>query len=322
MNSFIVDTRAGSTTTEAKKLSRGRAQVVEVRQRAFTLIELLVVIAIIAILAAILMPVLAAAQEKARRTSCLNNLKQLGMAWVMYPNDNNDKIMPNPALTDTQGGNTNFQNWVMGNLSWADSNPDNTNIYYLATAATGPYCNYSVKIFKCPDDTYKCTEGGVSMDRVRSYSMNYCMEGDEEDAVKIANKFPLNEVYWGGGRYGYHKLTDIGTRMPGPAPADAWVLCDEHPDTMNNGCLAWGNPGGAIGGGGWADMPASYHSKGDGFSFGDGHVEYHKWYSGYNATANVGICVPVTYNTAFTRPGLGNPVDMNWVTSHGCAPYP
>jgi prepilin-type N-terminal cleavage/methylation domain-containing protein len=300
----------------------GVSHGVKARRSAFTLIELLVVIAIIAILAAILVPVLSKAQETARRAQCLNNLKQLGLAWVMYANDNNDKIMPNPALTDAQGGGTNLQNWVMGYLSWADPNPDNTNIYYLSQAATGPYCNFSVKVFKCPDDIYKCTENGASMDRVRSYSMNYCMEGDEEDAVKIAANYPINEVYWGGGRYGYRKLTDIGTRVPGPVPSEAWVLCDEHADTINNGCIAWGSFNPATMSGGWADMPASYHNFGDDFSFGDGHVEYHQWRSGYNARANTGICVPVTYNNAFSRPSLGNPIDMLWVTQHGSNPYP
>jgi prepilin-type processing-associated H-X9-DG protein len=183
---------------------------------------------------------------------------------------------------------------------------------------TGPYTAYSWKIFKCPDDIWQCLEGGQSMDRVRSYSMNYCMEGNQDDGAKASNNIPLNAClysYGGLPRYGYRKWTDLGRH--GPAVSDAWVICDEHPDTMNNGCIAWGSVGG-----GWADMPASYHSKGCNFSFADGHVEHHKWLSGYNGA--VGICAPVTQqpNAPSPRPGTGNPVDMNWVTSHGTASYP
>src|SRR5580698_7751282 len=101
------------------------------RRLAFTLIELLVVIAIIAILAAILLPVLAKAQQRAQRAKCLNNLRQLAFAWVMYCDDNNANLPPN--------GNTSFQTintWVKGKMSWdfppSVSNPDNysiTNLY-------------------------------------------------------------------------------------------------------------------------------------------------------------------------------------------------
>lgn len=178
---------------------------VKARRRAFTLVELLVVIAIIAILAAILLPVLQAAQERARRIYCMNNLKQLGLAWVAYSNDNADKIMSNPAaagLGYTASGsgnaNSNLQNWVNGYLSYANLTPDNTNTTYLVQALTGPYCNYSIKVFKCPDDTGKVPENDGGMyERVRSYSINYCMEGDVEDGLKLQSGYPVNQVLLG-----------------------------------------------------------------------------------------------------------------------------
>ena len=142
------------------------------RDSGFTLIELLVVIAIIAILASLLLPALSRAKQKAQAITCVNNLKQLAMAWIMYADDSQDQLPPNFSTT---AGSTEAA-WIRGWLSWTANNTDNTNTLFLADAKyalLAPYSKGSTGIYKCPGDKVPCDLGM----RVRSYSMNNMMNG-------------------------------------------------------------------------------------------------------------------------------------------------
>src|SRR6185369_5745856 len=139
-----------------------------VTSRGFTLIELLVVIAIIAIL-----PALGKAKLRAERVNCISNQRQLTLAWVIYADDNGDRLVPNASTSAPPG----TQAWVTGTMKWDDppsaSWPDNYNIQNLTDSLLGPYCNHSIGIYRCPGDKRAAVKGV----RVRSISLNGMMNG-------------------------------------------------------------------------------------------------------------------------------------------------
>ncbi|HEX3627357.1 MAG TPA: prepilin-type N-terminal cleavage/methylation domain-containing protein [Verrucomicrobiae bacterium] len=301
----------------AKRSHTGSSRRDSARFDGFTLIELLVVIAIIAILAAMLMPVLHSAQERAKTVQCLNNKKQMAMGWVMYSGDNNDWIMPN---ADESASTSNA--WVVGTLKWAANTTDNTNIYFLQNSILGNYyTTKAVGLYKCPDDILKCNEGGALMDRVRSVSMNCYLEGGIHIAEKTKAGIPEDESWFteqhsggypSGQFYSYDKLTQIGRH--GPGPSDMIVFTDENADTIDDGCFLQyvGTTAGK-----WENLAGSYHVKCDAISFGDGHADLHKW-------ASPSICWQPHGGSEVGAISIGTAgiIDLNWLYAHTTAPHP
>ena len=120
-----------------------RRRTVMLKQKGFTLIELLVVIAIIAILMAILMPALHRAKEQGQRASCLSNVKQLTLAWIMYAYENDDKIVNASTFFPRPGEPA----WI--GAQWNFNGTEQEQRENLKDGILYPYCN-DVDIFKCP----------------------------------------------------------------------------------------------------------------------------------------------------------------------------
>jgi hypothetical protein len=206
-----------------------------------------VVIAIIAILAALLLPALTKAKVKAQNIQCMNNLKQLTHAWLMYAGDNNDTLVPNPgqnrpALTEPA--------WTRGDMSKPAEAVDKT---LLARGLLWPYST-SYPVYKCPADQKLLN----SVLTVRSMSLSAFMNVNDSDVPDYVTPGQLYRIY--------RKQGAIDN------PCDRFVFMDENPISINDGMI-WiyiDSPG-------WVDWPATYHNLSGSISFADGHSIIHKW---------------------------------------------
>jgi prepilin-type N-terminal cleavage/methylation domain-containing protein/prepilin-type processing-associated H-X9-DG protein len=275
--------------TKEKSITTRRLSVLQ-RSVGFTLIELLVVIAIIAILAAMLLPVLAKAKVKAITTQCLSNKKQIAIACTMYSNDSNDYLVPNAPL----GTSFSAIGWYNSSIgeNWTTS-PENIDPNRYTSNCLAPYVANQIQIYKCPGDNIPSDNG----DRIRSISMNSAMIGNIPPTLVTAlyNNNPGWKLFY--------KMNDLVSLQP----VNAWIFCDESMCSLNDGYLQMGLNTPIF-----PDIPANYHGGVNCFSFADGHVETHKW---RGALISVPYAHSVTENNLVPPLGASDP-DWVWIVSH------
>jgi prepilin-type N-terminal cleavage/methylation domain-containing protein/prepilin-type processing-associated H-X9-DG protein len=222
----------------------------------FTLIELLVVIAIIAILASLLLPALSKAKAKAQSTVCQGNLKQLGLCWVMYTNDNNDTMPPMNSIGSVGDFTGVEPSWVLGN-TLRDTTTTN-----LQRGLLYPY-NSSPAIYRCPGDK-STVVGHPSVLRTRTYRL---------DALLNANTDGKRSNEWYTDSWMKRKITELVT----PSPSGVFTFVDADPVSGSGPMFLIGVQEASGGQDQWGTRPGEQHNLGANAAFADGHVAHWRW---------------------------------------------
>lgn len=231
----------------------------------FTLVELLVVIAIIAILAAILLPVLDKAKARGQATRCFNNMKQLDTGWLIYADENADRLALNWVLP-VPGWTSAPESWVTGNEKVL------TEATNVACIQNGRLYNYikSPAVYCCPSLTGVAPVGVPANQLVRSVSMNGRMGGALPGDVSTAgDTWDTSGMF--GGTNPPIRLTSAIMR---PAPVNAMVFIDESLGSLDDCFFVIQIDPSANQ---WQNSPTARHSNGATMSFADGHVEAWHW---------------------------------------------
>ena len=296
---------------------------VRTKRNGFTLIELLVVIAIIAILAAMLLPALSKAKQKAQGVNCMGNIRQILLGWKMYDGDNNDFFPINATTTATS---------IIDDLDWVSceedyrGNPDDTNTARLVDSNHSQLAPYlpNPNVYKCPTDP-SLDQGLTGQPRVFTYDMSQTVgcardftrnghiagdnlaQGQWACAVGSTPLGQASAIY-----RNYIKESDVIA----PGPSDLFVFTEEDPDSKNNPDFAFQmplnpNPGQYK----WVDYPTKWHGLGCAFGFADGHCEIHRWQNPEQIPGFTGKPI---------QEGLypGAKADCSWLAKHVTAPAP
>ncbi len=228
----------------------------------FTLIELLVVIAIIAILAAMLLPALSRSKRKSQSVACLNHLKQLMTASLLYAGDYRD-FWPANNIGDASVNLANPPaNYVP--QVWAEGR-EGSNLIDEQTAQgmvsdrislVAPYLKEK-KVFRCPGDTKPWKVGTQYIQRPRSYGMNAYVAWTGQ----LWNAMPDEKRY-----RVFRKTTDSGP------VSMIFIFGEIHPDSLCRPMFGMNMDSQAI-----YHYPGNYHGQVSNFGFLDSHAETHRW---------------------------------------------